>query len=726
MTRPFAADFPARRTWSWGVAAVAALWWPGRISGPLDGAPLDGTLEAIALGLVLPALWWFHSKFLHSRLARIAIAAIVLVKISGAFLTQEGWCIRFDTAAPIVNDSTGRIHSWDVRADWRSPDPSCSAVMTRGYPEFKKFPAWFFNLPPADANLPGPGDRPPNAKVEMSVLGFLDARTAGALDVEIGRWMEMTLIVGGRPADRTGPLGYRIELDPGRHFVQANVSVTGNEWRFLPSWNQAAFGSAGFPTATVMRPGRADSRALRTAVRWLTTLFASLLLIGWLASAVRQWGDLRMLAWAAVAGAWLAYLAPRVGNGFVGSDLMRWSMTALAAAVFVPVPEWRKTMRGAFVLIGIPWLVFIGMASLDHVGRFSLYSAGDDFWTFQRLAYRIFLQGYWLEGGEITFWFQPGYRWIAGAWHMVFGDSSIGEFFWDGACLLAIALFAHEATCRFAGFRWGLVAAVTALTIVMQGPTWGFWGLGLSENAGAGFIYLAALAAMNARRWPAMAAAGALATLGFFTRPNSLPIALAVAVFAVPLTVPVRDALRPSRWLGTPTIGMASAAIGTVAAGVFLFTLRTWYYTGVFSMFHGTTMSSHALWQPGLTWPEVAGRMGSSVLMVLTMNDPARFAWYAIPLLAAGIISLAAIIGIKGMRDLPLPLVLFFLAGCSGALVARGVAYSGRFSTILIGAGSAVTVCATASLVGAWRMRRMMVRQPDSVNITAAASPVTP
>ena len=108
-------------------------------------------------------------------------------------------------------------------------------------------------------------------------------------------------------------------------------------------------------------------------------------------------------------------------------------------------------------MIGIPWLVFIGVASFDHVGRFSLYSAGDDFWTFQRLAYRIFLQGYWLEGGEITFWFQPGYRWIAGAWHMVFGDSSIGEFFWDGACLLAIALFVHEATRRFAGFRWGLI-----------------------------------------------------------------------------------------------------------------------------------------------------------------------------------------------------------------------------------------------------------------------------
>lgn len=173
---------------------------------------------------------------------------------------------------------------------------------------------------------------------------------------------------------------------------------------------------------------------------------------------------------------------------------------------------------------------------------------------------------------------------------------------------------------------------------------------------------MAALTAMNARGWPGMAAAGALATLGFYARPNSLPIALAIAVFAVPITVPVRDALQPSRWLAAQTIRMMLAAIAVVAVGVFLFTLRTWYYTGVFSMFHGTTMASHALWQPGLPWFEVAQRMGGSVLMVLTMNDPPRFAWYAVPLIAAAVISIAAIAGGPLVRNLPLSIVLFFVA----------------------------------------------------------------
>ena len=69
------------------------------------------------------------------------------------------------------------------------------------------------------------------------------------------------------------------------------------------------------------------------------------------------------------------------------------------------------------------------------------------------------MQGYWLEGGSTTFYFQPFYRWITGLLHAVFGDSSVGEVFWDGACLLAGALLSFRLTRAYAGFRWGLVAA---------------------------------------------------------------------------------------------------------------------------------------------------------------------------------------------------------------------------------------------------------------------------
>ena len=569
----------ARGFW-WSIATLAVLLWPAKIPGTFDGAPLDGGIEAVVVGLVVPSLAWFYGAFFKNRFATIAVIALALVRIADAQMTQGGWCVRFDTPAPIVKDSTGRIHSWDVRADWRSADPACSAVITSGYHTFKRFPAWFYNLPPTDNNPPTADDRPPYATLKMTVLGFIDARESGALDLQVGRYTTTSMIAGGRPAEPNGEGAYRVDMPDGLHLVQIESTLHGNQWRFMPSWNQTAMGATGFPLVTMDRPGARDRGPLRSILGWSATWLAAGIVIAWLTSALRAWGDLTTLAWAALASIWLAYVAPRAGNDYVTSDVARWSLTALGLAAFLPVRERLRTLRGAFVVLGIPWLVFIGVAAFDHVAKFSFYAGGDDQWTFQRFAYRIYLQGYWLEGGERTFWFQPGYRWIAGAWHMVFGDSSLGEFHWDGICLAIMMLFAHEAVSRTAGFKWGLAAAATVLTLVMQGPPWSYWGVGLSENAAAGFIYAAALAAILAQRWQLRFAAGVLATLAFYARLNNLPLAFAVAAFAVPMDVRVRELWSPNRLLNRISWSTAAWIVGVIASGIALFALRTWYVHG--------------------------------------------------------------------------------------------------------------------------------------------------
>ena len=150
---------------------------------------------------------------------------------------------------------------------------------------------------------------------------------------------------------------------------------------------------------------------------------------------------------------------------------------------------------------------------------------------------------------------------------MLFGDSSLGEFHWDGICLAIMALFAHEVVRRAAGFKWGLVAAATVLTLVMQGPPWIYWGVGLSEHAAAGFIYAAALTTVMATSWRLRLAAGVLAILGFFVRLNNLPIAFAIAVFAIPLDVRVRDLWTPRQWLPRVDWRTAGWVIGAAAIG---------------------------------------------------------------------------------------------------------------------------------------------------------------
>jgi hypothetical protein len=314
-----------------------------------------------------------------------------------------------------------------------------------------------------------------------------------------------------------------------------------------------------------------------------------------------------------------------------------------------------------------------------------LYDFGHDFWMFQRFAYRIVMQGYWLEGGSATFWFQPFYRWIVGVLHMIVGESNVGEWFWDGACLLVGALFSYRVVNRASGFRWGLVGAVVPLGVFVLGTGQYLIGYGLGEISSAGFVYLAALCAMRSVKGhliPAVAA-GALATLAFYTRLNNLPMALGVMVFA---------------WRPHASLKPAAVIAATIAVGAALFAWRTWYYTGVFSLFYGTQRDLLAIWQPGLGLARVLPAMASSVLMVLTVNDPPRLDPYALPVLIGAAAALLRLLCIPGVRGLPLAPCVFLATGLAGSLIARGSAYPGRFSMHVIPAASAVCVCAIAAV----------------------------
>ncbi len=669
----------------WGAAALLALLWPGQLDGPLDGLPLDRATEAILLGLCIPFLWWMQPGYLRSRTVRILITLLILAKAGTTNLARDGWCVQFDSPRPLAAGATGRIHSWDVRADWRSASPQCSAIITRPYREFKEFPVWFFNLPPTDNNLPQPEDRPPYAAIDMTVSGYLHADDPGELLIETGETMATELVVDGKAIEPSAPSRHHAALDRGRHFIQARSHLTGNRWTFVPLWNGSPLGSTGSAGATVTAPSANDAR-IRGPLSLLIQVLAFAIVIGWIVTFVWQWPHRASLAFAIGASLILGWLGAHPYDNFDMTPWARWSVTALAAAIALNVPKPQQTLKGAFVLIGIPWLAFVTAVHAPHVGRFSLYAGGDDMWMFQRFAYRIYMQGYWLQGGEPTFWFQPLYRWIAGALHMIFGDSSMGEFWWDAICVMWFALLAHQTTAAANGFRWGVAAAM-----------WLFVGLGLSDIASAGFIYLAALMIVSARLKGDVSvttaiAAGAIASIGFYTRLNNITMAAATAAFALPLTIKAGELWRPTHWLPQVSWRAVIGVGAMIAVALLFFAMRTYHYTGVFSVLYGTTWRNHALWQQG------PAAMLSSLMMVLTFNDPPQFAWYALPLLAGAAVSLLSLLNVWGFRDVPLALALFFAVACSGALAARGVAYAGRFSVHLLGAGCALTICAISAL----------------------------
>jgi hypothetical protein len=701
----------------WRVLLLAALLWPSKLSGKFDGIPLDDLVEALLFGLLVPALIWLHPRFLRSIAARACVIALLLLKAGSSLaLVQEGFCISFDPPKPMVWDSKGKPHSWDMRADWLSPDPACSAVMTRSYPTPARFPVWFFNLPPPDDAQNREGYYPGQILIRVGIHGFVDAAGPGTLGLQSDPAMNATMRVDDSPVIPDEPGHHQVTVSPGIHWVQIESTLAGKRWSLVPSWNGADLGSPSFAPVTLMPPSRLD-RLVRPAANWIIDALALLLIGLWLRDCWLHLSNARLLLTTVAAATCVAVVASQLRT-----DAALYTLEVLALMLAIPLPPRFRNVRGAFLLIGIPWLAFVAAANAHQVAEWTGYGVGNDNMKFQKYSYRVFMQGFWLEGGQVAFWNQPLYRWIAGSLHMIFGDSSVGEAYWDGGGISIVALFSYQVVKRLAGFSWGLLAAIVPLAMFLIGPTLEFVGFGLSEVSSAALIYLAAFFAIRGRRWDVVVA-GVLVTLGFYTRLNNLPMAFAVAAFALPLDLPTRVAFRPSIWWPQIRWRVVIAVVVSLAIGLLLFAWRTWYYNGVFSVFYGTQRDFLAVWKPEMNLPQALAAMLSSMMMVLTASDPPKFAWHAVPLLVAAVVALAAVFGLRGFRDAPLPLTLFFLAGCSGALVTRGWGHEGRFSIHLFGSASALTIWAVYRATSAltsyktsrnvrWPPRHRVTEQP--------------
>jgi hypothetical protein len=202
-------------------------------------------------------------------------------------------------------------------------------------------------------------------------------------------------------------------------------------------------------------------------------------------------------------------------------------------------------------------------------------------------------------------------------------------------------------------------------------------------------IYGAALLALRGRAGSRAAAIGAglFATLAFYARLNNLPMMVAVAAFAWPIREPVSEIWHPRRLAPRGSRTVLLGLLGAAAIGL-------WLYTGVLNMLFGTQAGTLSVWQPTDQGGSALQNVIGSVLMVLTMNDPPRFDPRALPVIAGAVTALLAIAGLRPFRDLPLNAVVLCLAGLSGALVARGTAYPGRFSIHLVPVTVTLFMCA--------------------------------
>lgn len=685
-------------TAAWSLLAAVALLWPGRVLGSFDGAPLSGAAEAIVIGLLVPALWWFDRRFLATWPARAAIVALLVVKVSGLMLTPQGLCARFSTAAPFtgeiatigINEPLGILRSWDVRADWRAASPACTAIVDRSYRAAAEFPAWWVNL--MDFIHPGR----PDLALELS--GQVRVNEPGTFSLAAADGMTITGAVGQQSvtADPGGTLS--VPLAAGVHGVALRATLTGDQWSLMPLWNGAdAWSSATFTTGT---PGTLDRAA--GLIGALTSVLVIGLMIGWIAFALRSLQSERLLL--------LWVMASVVVFAWLGTEprLERFAGAALVAALAVPVSLRWRNLRGAFLLVGVPWLAFFAAHSFANIGRFTAYS-GDDWLAYQVAGYRIFMHGYWLEGGSLAFDYQPLYRWVTGSLHLIFGDSSVGETYLDAACLLSGGLLAFHLAKVRAGYRAGLAAAVATLATFTVGTIWYFPGRGLSEIVAAGFSFLAAFFLLRARlgRWSSLLAGAGMAVLMFYTRLNHLIFAASLVVLLLPLRVSsIPSAVLAA--LARVRVRLALAYGSLVAAGVALFMLRTWWYTGVFSLFYGTSLKNNdtGLRLQTVASEEVWTRIAHSLASLVWVNEPPQpdiRAAFVVTGVAAAVL---AVLQAPVLKGLPVVIVLLIAGTMASGLFVHTHNYPGRMSITLAPPAAAAAVIAAVWMGRAWRRPR--------------------
>jgi hypothetical protein len=675
----------------WALVAVIALLVPGPAAGWLDGIPLDGRWEAVLLGMLLPLLCVLERRVFEHRLARVLVGAIIAVKLgAGLLLTTQGLCSEFRADGPVngpigtieIGEPTGLMRSWDVRAHWGGGTPRCSAITRRDYRRRDEFPAWFVNVLDNAS--------PPHRELTMVTRGVVTVGEPGTLAFEITPSNDAVLRVDGAVVQAGGASGrLTAPLTTGAHDVELRSRLTGAGWRFVPSWQgQSVWSSA---LVTTARPTAVD-RALWRVLPGLADLLALSLIAYWLFVAVSlapldRWSTVAVLA-AAIATGYAAWT----------DSMARFAPLALAFVLASPSARRNPGSRTALWLVGLPWMVFAAVLAFPRIGELTLYSAGDDWLSYQVSAYRIYLQGYWLEAGERLFYYQPLYRWIAGVLHIVFGDSSAGEMFWDGACLLTGAMVAFVLCRPWLGGFGALFAAALTLTLFTLTPIWYFIGRGLAEISAGAFAWVAALWLIRSRGGGprAVLVGGVFAVLAFYTRLNHMLFAGSLMAFLLPPRT-TADALRHPKllWQSLRTSD-AVAYASVLVLGLVLLAMRAWAYTGELSPFAGTSLGlNHTGLAPSTVLSVAVWRnVFHSLFAQMIVNEV--FDVRGLIVLAGCASAFLAVLQVPRFSRLPLATVVAVLGGLAGALIAHAHGYPGRFSVHLVPLATAAATLALA------------------------------
>lgn len=339
---------------------------------------------------------------------------------------------------------------------------------------------------------------------------------------------------------------------------------------------------------------------------WVIPPLAALAMACWGWALAREAGaDIKRQTGAALAGG-LAGLAlwPILVHDCYGGAWTPIGPAAMAASVaFVPwalsrgsgtrsAPEWRPFTLFAVMMI-FPWFIW---GWHGQAGRFFPYDDLSDSLTYQVFAREIFVEGDWLHAmGEPVIFYQPGYRYVAGMLHTIFGQSFLAQNILE-LWSMPLTCFALAVIGRWAGVgRAASAIAGFAYLTLLFGPHYMVHvGLGMQElTANIFFFGTIILIAYSRGGAPLTALAGVLAAAAFWMRFDRLGALAAAVVFMTPPAIgPAREAW--GRLLSEFAEKWRPVAIylAILSAGVALVFARNWAFGGQAALLYRDNMTA--------------------------------------------------------------------------------------------------------------------------------------
>jgi hypothetical protein len=138
------------------------------------------------------------------------------------------------------------------------------------------------------------------------------------------------------------------------------------------------------------------------------------------------------------------------------------------------------------------------------------------------------------------------------------------------------------------------------------------------------------------------------------------------------------------------------------ASGVALFALRTWWYSGVFSLLYGTSLKNN---DTGLRWWTVGSlavwqRIAHSVSALVWMNEPPRPDPRALLIVGGMLLSVLALLQVPRLVRLPASIAIVTVGAGVSAFIAHTHAYPGRMSIHLVPFAVAMSIVAIRAARG--------------------------